>query len=100
MKPRHSLSILSTVLLSSCVLHPSPDQATVCPACETVLIEDIDVTDGTPVVTHHREHDCPGCQGCQGALVTFFKEGKLQHRCSICGDGGFRCPINHPITKS
>ena len=36
------------------------------------------------------------CPGCQGIIVTLFKEGKLQHKCSICKEKPFRCPVFHP----
>ena len=36
------------------------------------------------------------CPGCQGAIVTLFKEGKLQHKCSICKEKPFNCPVFHP----
>jgi hypothetical protein len=37
------------------------------------------------------------CPGCQGAIETLFKEGKLKHKCSICKDSPFTCPVFHPI---
>lgn len=37
------------------------------------------------------------CPGCQGAIETLFKEGKLKHKCSICKDSPFTCPVLHPI---
>lgn len=37
------------------------------------------------------------CPGCQGAIETLFKEGKLKHKCSICKDSPFTCPVSHPI---
>src|SRR6516165_3252694 len=36
------------------------------------------------------------CPGCQGAIVTLLKEGKLQHKCSICKEKPFNCPVFHP----
>jgi len=36
------------------------------------------------------------CPGCQGAIVTLLKEGKLQHKCSICKEKPFKCPVFHP----
>jgi len=30
-------------------------------------------------------------------LATLFKEGKLMHKCSICKDSPFTCPVLHPI---
>lgn len=38
------------------------------------------------------------CPGCQGALTTFAREGKLKHKCSICAQLPFKCPVFHPET--
>jgi|SRR5581483_2496151 len=40
------------------------------------------------------------CPGCQGAITTFVREGKLQHRCSICREKPFKCPVPHPISQT
>ena len=36
------------------------------------------------------------CPSCQGAILTLLKEGKLQHKCSICKEKPFKCPLFHP----
>ena len=36
------------------------------------------------------------CPGCQGVLTTFAREGKLKHKCSICAQRPFKCPVFHP----
>jgi len=36
------------------------------------------------------------CPGCQGAITTFAREGKLKHKCSICAEKPFKCPVFHP----
>jgi hypothetical protein len=36
------------------------------------------------------------CPGCQGIIVTVLKEGMLQHKCSICKEKPFKCPVFHP----
>lgn len=36
------------------------------------------------------------CPGCKGALTTLATEGKLQHKCSICTQKPFKCPVFHP----
>ncbi len=38
------------------------------------------------------------CPGCQGAIVTLFREGKLKHKCSVCSEKPFKCPVFHPTT--
>lgn len=42
------------------------------------------------------EHQCPGCQG---AITTLFKEGKLKHKCSVCKESPFTCPVFHPTNS-
>ena len=37
------------------------------------------------------------CPGCQGAITTLFKEGKLKHKCSVCKETPFTCPVFHPV---
>jgi len=83
--------------LGSCATSPTSGQATACPDCTTILVENPFVDDSPFEPEFHKRHSCPGCQG---ALTTLFKEGKLQHRCSICSTKGFFCPIIHPIEKS
>lgn len=39
------------------------------------------------------------CPGCQGAIQTFFKEGKLKHKCSVCKESPFTCPVFHPTNS-
>ena len=36
------------------------------------------------------------CPGCQGVIETLFKEGKWKHKCSVCKDSPFTCPVFHP----
>jgi hypothetical protein len=37
----------------------------------------------------------PGVQDGCGWLRSLFKEGKLQHKCSICKEKPFKCPVFH-----
>ena len=46
---------------------------------------------GSPAVVYRDE-----CPNCQGALETFFREGKWKHKCSVCKDTPYTCPILHP----
>ena len=76
-------------------------EALVCPQCRMVKVKTVSYHPGGgrysggsyPVTTY--EHRC---EGCQGALITFFREGKLQHKCSICKETPFTCPVIHPDT--
>lgn len=82
-------------LLSGCATAKPKAQALVCPQCKVVTVtRDEPVFEGEgnlppreQAVTETR-HSCPGCQG---ALTTFFKEGKLQHKCSLCQQAPFSC---------
>lgn len=35
------------------------------------------------------------CPNCQGTLNTFFTEGKWKHRCTMCEQKPFTCPVAH-----
>ena len=48
---------------------------------------------GAGFPTTRREHTCPGCQG---AIETLFVDGKLKHKCSVCKESPFTCPVIHP----
>lgn len=94
-------ALLLVGLLSGCATGRPVPQALVCPQCQTVTIEPMPrllSPDELEFAPHNMwsdtvfEHQCPGCQG---ALATLFKEGRLKHVCSICEQGGFRCPVSH-----
>ena len=103
-------------LFSGCAttLLPAPAQANtprqealVCPECKMVAVTTYQPLSsgfggpgwrsygwgGPANPLHVYQHQCPGCQG---AIVTLFKEGKLQHKCSICKEKPFNCPVVHP----
>ena len=105
------LSLLAvTALLQGCSSVASTggtQQALVCPQCkmvETVAwlpagpsfsragVSAYGVNGLYPSATLTK-HSCPGCQG---ALTTFTREGKWEHKCSICQQRAFSCPIIHP----
>lgn len=46
----------------------------------------------TKILLSNRQNKCPGCQG---ILSRFAREGKWQHRCSICEQRAFQCPVLH-----
>ena len=74
-------------------------QALVCPQCKMVA-----VTFNRPYVGSGSRFSFPGpvttyqdtCPGCQGAIQTFIKGGKLRHKCSVCKESPFTCPVVHP----
>ena len=66
-------------------------QALVCPQCKMVEIPGEPDDQNQPTTTYQH-----ACRGCQGAVRTFFKEGELKHKCSVCKDSPFTCPVFHP----
>ena len=85
------------------------EQVFVCPECKIVtetierpglggyddyynvgLDPDPGVYSGTQTIS---KHTCPGCQG---VIETLFKEGNWKHKCSVCKDSPFTCPVFHP----
>lgn len=77
-------------------------QALVCPQCKMVVV----TTSTRPYFTGHRYPYSYGsgatnfykdtCPGCQGVIETLFKEGKWKHKCSVCKDSPYTCPVFHP----
>lgn len=97
------LSVLAGVtaltLLQGCATSKPKEQALVCPQCKVVTITPrVPIFDGEgkPLRLRGEQtetyHSCPGCHG---ALATFFKEGKFQHKCSICERERSSCPVAH-----
>lgn len=82
---------------AGCASITSQQQTLVCPECrivvELVLKNDPDNPWATEEVPRQ------SCPGCQSALATFFSEGKLKHKCSICAQSAFTCSARHPIVK-
>ena len=79
-------------------------QALVCPQCKMVA-----VTVNRPYFGWHGRGYYAGsniptttyrdtCPNCQGAMTTLLKEGKLKHKCSVCKDSPFTCPVFHPTS--
>ena len=69
-------------------------QALVCPQCKMVaeMVDFHDDSGPSPVDSHT-------CPNCQGAMTTLLKEGKLKHKCSVCKDSPFTCPVFHPTSS-
>lgn len=84
------------ILVPGCATSQPTKQAMVCPQCKMVSIERPPMLhspdDYQPIREQVEVHECPGCQG---ALTTFFKEGRLQHKCSVCEESPFSCPVAH-----
>lgn len=76
------------------------ESALVCPQCKMVAVDTMRPDWGfgrntrlgwVPAKVY--EDQCPGCQG---VIETLFKEGKWKHKCSICKDSPYTCPVVHP----
>ena len=92
-----SLVILAAFAFSGCVstnkTAGKSKRALVCPQCKMVaeMVDFHDDNGPSPVDSHT-------CPNCQGAMTTLFKEGKLKHKCSVCKDSPFTCPVFHPTS--
>jgi len=84
------------VFAAGCASTRPAKQVAVCPECKTVVEEISRGSESDYGAWNTREERRHSCPGCQGALITFFKEGKFQHKCSICSQGPFTCPVVHP----
>ncbi len=69
----------------------SGKQALVCPQCKMVETDYYEEESGLQATA--QKHQCPGCQG---VLMSFLHKGKWEHKCSICGEKPFACPVVHP----
>jgi len=91
-----TISVALLALIGGCATSQPTKQAMVCPQCKMVSIERPPIPhspdDYQPIREQVEVHECPGCQG---SLTTFFKEGKLQHKCSVCEQMPFTCPFSH-----
>jgi hypothetical protein len=97
----------AAALLVSCVTpsEAKKQEALVCPQCRMVEVRS--AQGGPPWSYSSRRWGGGGgpsktyehrCEGCQGVMTTFFREGKFQHKCSICKETPFTCPVIHPVT--
>ena len=77
-------------------------QALVCPDCKVVAvaveqpyyvgIRPSWFGRGSPAVFYLDQYP-----NCQGSLETFFREGNWKHKCSVCKDTPYTCPVFHPL---
>lgn len=87
------------LLFAGCATaHQPKEQARVCPECTMTEVTVESSSPGSDFTTlaasSQMDHTCPHCQG---AMKTFFKEGKLRHKCSLCAQTAFVCPANHRL---
>lgn len=80
----------------SCATPRAPSSGktvTACPDCQVVTRLEY-VFEGYQIIdtVERKRHDCPGCQG---QIMTFLKEGKFEHRCSVCGKSPYTCNVAH-----
>lgn len=76
------------VFAIDCATTQPGQQALVCPQCKTVYISDDGSESPSAFGRGPGVHHCPGCQG---SMRTWLKEGKFEHKCSICQEQGYVC---------
>ena len=90
----NSAIALVTIALVSCATQETAVLAgknvVACPECRVVVERIDDVYDSEANGTEVRRHECTGCQG---RLETFLKEGKFEHRCTICANSPYGCQV-------
>ena len=102
------LLLVSAVGFCGCASTGGPknkQQALVCPQCKMVALTvnrpyfgwyGHGYYNGSNIpITTYRDT----CPGCQGAIKTLFQEGKWKHRCSVCKDSPYTCPVVHPANN-
>jgi hypothetical protein len=117
-------AVMLSALLQSCATSPPPltaggkvrkSESIVCPQCKMVAVATSPSFQSPLFFPSARGGFHPGwssfgwgglsfpqtsyedkCPGCQGAITTFAREGKLKHKCSICSQKPFKCPVFHP----
>ena len=93
------IATAATLLVSCSTLGTNSQNAGLiaCPDCRVVVEVDDSIEDYSNTPTPITRHDCPGCQG---RIATLFKEGKFEHRCSICKDSPYSCDVTHAAARS
>lgn len=85
------VTTLAGLLVGCATVEPenSVKRAAVCPQCKTVYFAS-DGSERTDAfgVGGGGTHRCPGCQG---SFTTWLKEGKFEHRCTLCQQQPFDC---------
>lgn len=90
------IALVLMMAVPGCATSRNQKRALVCPDCRMVEVAvdtsrwEPDQPQGSPTTTI--EHTC---RGCQGALKTLFKEGAFRHKCSVCTQTAFTCPVSH-----
>lgn len=105
-----AMTVIALVAGCATTNRRSTEGALVCPQCKMVAVKTSNQPGGyypglpsgrwqagpvSPTTTY--EHRCPNCQG---ALSTLIREGKLKHKCSVCQEAPFTCPVFHPTAKA
>jgi len=110
---RTSVILVTVAIVAGCATtndKATNQEAIVCPECKMVAVKTSRQPGGyypglpgarwqagpvSPSTTY--DHRCPNCQG---AITTMMREGKLKHKCSVCENAPFSCPVFHPTAKS
>lgn len=81
--------VLATIAaIAGCQSTPPPrstldgSRGVVCPKCEMVWIETLDMND--PYMTTMISEEVMRCPDCESAIAHFFRTGELRHYCDSC----------------
>lgn len=96
------LCLLTGVLLVGCQFADKREsssstqaRAVVCPKCETVWVEGLDLND--PYMMTYRPEKVMKCPDCQSAVESFFRTGRLAHTCDTCGGDLKHCTEHRQV---
>ena len=94
------------LVLSGCAGTTETDgkgrQALVCPQCKIVAVTGKRPYFGWHGSGYYAGSDIPTttyrdtCPGCLGTIKSRTVYGKWKHKCSVCKDTPFTCPLPHP----
>ncbi len=82
--------VVAALALTSCQSMNQPKEAVSCSKCKTVWIKQA-YPDSSGKRLVLKDTTAMSCTECENAVATFFKTGKLKHKCSHCGDTLIHC---------
>lgn len=87
---------IATILTGCQTSHPLASPAVTCSKCKTVWVKrpynEGSAKTGTRYVL--RDEKVMQCPDCESLVETFFKTGKLKHRCVSCGGTLEHCLVH------
>lgn len=93
-----AIAVAITAIMAGCQTTGDGDstpiadaQAVYCPKCQTTWVQK---PYSVGRVTLYRTEKSTTCAECESAAANFFKTGKLEHTCKVCGDAPVHCVIH------